>query len=241
ESHLRYVPFENVSKLYYKKKYELYDIPNFEMYIEGIRKYNFGGKCYSNNYYFNQLLKYLGYDVILCGADMSKPDVHIVSIVKLENQEFIVDVGYAAPFLEPLPRDISSEYQISFGKDKYLLLPKDINGFSELKFYRDDSFKHSYTVKPYSKLISEFESVIKDSFSTTATFMNSILLVLFRKNYSKVIHNFSFIEFSDNNYTKRNLANRKELAEEIEKEFGISAEIVVESLNQVITFNDAWN
>jgi len=241
ESHLINIPFENISKLYNKKKYALYDIPNFEQYIDGIKKYKFGGTCYSNNYYFNKLLEYLGYNVILCGADMKNPDVHIVSIVKPENQEFIIDVGYAAPFFEPLPRNISSNYQISFGKDKYILFPQDSSGFSQLNFYRNDSLKHSYVVKPHPKSISDFTNVIKDSFSQTSTFMNSILLVIFKKNYFKAIHNFTLIEYSNNNYTKREISNKSKLAQEIETEFGMPSEIAYEALAQIINFIDAWN
>ena len=240
-SHLEHIPFENISKIYYKKKFKLCYIPSFELYIDGIRKYNFGGTCYSNNFYFNQLLEYLGYDVVLCGADMKEPDVHLVSIVSIENQEFIVDVGYAAPFLGPLPRGLSTEYYINFGNDKYILLPKDNNGFSQLKFYRNSVLKHSYTVKPYPRIISEFNPIIKASFNKTATFMNSILLVLFRRNYYKVIHNFSFIEFKNNDYNKRMISDKKELAQVIENEFGIPAEIVAETISQVTNYNDAWN
>lgn len=240
-SHLQHIPFENISKLYYKKKFNLCYMLSFELYIEGIRKYNFGGTCYSNNFYFNQLLKHLGYNVVLCGADMKAPDVHLVSIVTVEDQEFIVDVGYAAPFLEPLPRNLSSGYQINFGNDKYILLPKDGNGFSQLKFYRNGALKHSYTVKPSSRLISEFDSVIKASFDETATFMNSLLLVLFGNNSSKVIHNFSVIEFKNNNYEKRILSNENELVKEIENKFRIPKEIVAESLSQISNYNDAWN
>ena len=75
------VPFENVSKLYYMKRYGLRGLPNLEQYLEGIELYNFGGTCYSNNYYLHLLLTYLGYDVMLCGADMFDPDVHVVNIV----------------------------------------------------------------------------------------------------------------------------------------------------------------
>ena len=172
---------------------------------------------------------------------MKAQDVHIVSIVTIENQEFIVDVGYAAPFLEPLPRNLSTEYKISFGNDKYILLPKDNNGFSRLKFYRNGVLKHSYVVKPSSRLISEFNCVIKASLDETATFMNSILLVLFGKNSSKIIHNFSVIEFKNNNYEKRILSDENELIKEIENKFRIPKEISKESLSQVSNYNDAWN
>jgi arylamine N-acetyltransferase len=78
------VPFENISKLYYLKHRGLHHLIEFKDYLNGIEHYRFGGTCYSNNYYMNQLLTYLGYDVKLCGADMKNPDVHIVNIVSFK-------------------------------------------------------------------------------------------------------------------------------------------------------------
>lgn len=237
-SHLSTIPFENISKLYYKAEYNLTDIPDFEQYIEGITKYKFGGTCYSINYYFNQLLKHLGYDVILCGADMNSPDVHLVNIVKLENLDFIVDMGYGAPFFDPLPRDITEKYEINFGIDKYVLLPKDPNGHSKLEFYRNDKLKQGYTVKPYSKKISDFKEVISESFSDTSTFMNTVTLVYYRKKYTKRIRNLTITEFLKGSYTERKIKNKIQLAKEIEQEYGIPEKIAFRALEQVKEFGD---
>lgn len=102
------IPFENISKLFYKKRIDLDQLIDFELYLEGMEKYRFGGTCYSNNFYLNQLLEWLGYNIKLCGADMKNPDVHIVNIVNIENRDFLIDTGYAAPFLEPIPLDVYS-------------------------------------------------------------------------------------------------------------------------------------
>ena len=91
-AHLTKVPFENISKLLYKKQ-GLKNIPDLSVYLDGIEKFNFGGTCYSNNYYLYLLLKYVGYDLKLCGADMKNPDVHIVSMLKIGGRDFIVDCG----------------------------------------------------------------------------------------------------------------------------------------------------
>jgi len=124
-SHLKIIPFENISKLYYFQQTGQKRIPALSQFLYGSEKYHFGGTCYVCNYHLYQLLKYLGYDVKLCGADMSQPDVHIVILVKLDGREYIVDVGYAAPFLEPIPRDLLIDYKISRGKDDYILHPMD--------------------------------------------------------------------------------------------------------------------
>ena len=42
------VPFENISKLIYKKQRMNY-IPDLATYLDGIENYNFGGTCYTNN------------------------------------------------------------------------------------------------------------------------------------------------------------------------------------------------
>jgi len=136
KAHLIKVSFENISKLLYKKQGMNY-IPDLATYLDGVENYNFGGTCYVNNYYLFSLLKYLGYNIKLCGADMKNPDVHLVSIVKIENQEYIVDGGYAAPFLNPLPIDLKEDYIINLGLEKYVIKPKDDGGRTRVEQYYD--------------------------------------------------------------------------------------------------------
>ena len=61
-AHLTGVPFENISKLYYKKHRGLRGLPGLDLYLDGIERHHFGGTCYANNHYLNLLLQYLGYD-----------------------------------------------------------------------------------------------------------------------------------------------------------------------------------
>ena len=197
QAHLLRVPFENVSKLYYKKHQGLRGIPNLETFLDGIDRFHFGGTCYSNNYYLYQLLANLGYQNRLCGADMSNPDVHLVSIVNLEKREYLIDVGYAAPFLAPMPRDLTTDYTIVLGRERYVLKPQDERGCSRMELYRDGNLNHGYLAKPAPRQIYEFEQVIADSYREDATFMNALLLARFFPNRSLVIHNLTVIEFKE--------------------------------------------
>ena len=240
-AYLMRVPFENISKLYYKKRHSLRGLLALEMYINGIERYNFGGTCYSNNYYLHLLLKYLGYNVMLCGADMANPDVHLVNIVSLEGREFIVDAGYAAPFLVPLPRDLKEDHIITLGCDRYVLKPQDMNGNSRLELYRGGQHKHGYVVKPRSREIEFFDRVIVESFRDSATFMNALLLVRLYPNQSIVIHNLSIIESKGTDYDTRQLTSRSELPAIVEKYFSIPREIVSEAVAEMGEFGDAWN
>ena len=240
-AHAMRIPFENVSKLYYLRTNGRTQIPDLDEYLDGIERYHFGGTCYSNNFQLYQLLRFLGYDAALCGADMSKPDVHIVTIVSVEAREYIVDAGYAAPFLEPLPRDSVSDYIVSLGADRYVLSPKDPMGRSRLTLYRDGVARHGYVVNPAPRGIEEFQDVIADSFRSDATFMNALLLVKLGVDCSTILHNMTQIESRGSTVKKRVFASTGDLITAIQEHFGIPASITRIALDGVTLRQDAWN
>lgn len=240
-AHLTRVPFENISKLYRWKKDGIREIPDCTGFLDGIEHYHFGGTCYSINFHLYQLLTSLGYDAILCGADMSRPDVHLVSIVRIEGREFIVDAGYAAPFLDPLPRDLSNPYEISLGTDRYVLHPRDADGRSQLVLFREGASAHGYRVNPSPRRIEEFNDVIVDSFRSDATFMNSSLLVRFVDDSSTVLRNLDIIECQGNNVRKTQLASKDELVQAICKHFRIPTDVAHFALDGLHANRDPWS
>jgi len=239
-AHLTRIPFENVSKLYYHKRYRLEGLPPIEMYLDGIERYHFGGTCYSNNYYFHLLLCSLGYDAKLCAADMKAPGVHAVNIIAVDGREYLVDTGYAAPLLEPIPRDLTVDYEMTLGRDRYVLAPQDADRCSRLDLYRDGALRHGYLVRPVPRTIEDFSEVIAGSFRPDATFLNSLLLARFYSDASMVIHNQTLIQSEKNHSSVRVLANHGELIAAIEKHFGMPNEIVAEAVSQLGPLQDAW-
>jgi len=198
-AHLTRVPFENISKLYYRKRLGLVNLPAIRLYLEGIDKYHFGGTCYSNNYYFHLLLRSLGYEAKLCASDMKTPQIHALNMIMIEGREYLADTGYAAPLLEPIPRDLTADYETILGRDRYVLRPQDADGSSRLELYRDGVLRHGYLAKPEPKTIEDFSKVIAASFSADATFLNSVLLVRFYPGRSVLIHNLTLIESDGTN------------------------------------------
>jgi N-hydroxyarylamine O-acetyltransferase len=232
-AHIIRIPFENVSKLYYKKHQGLQGQPNLELFLDGIEQCHFGGTCYANNYYLYQLLANLGYQVKLCGADMSDPDVHLVSMVTVEKQEYLVDVGYAAPFLTPLPRDLTTDYTIALGRDQYVLKPQDTEGRSQMELYRDGDLKHGYLAKPAPRQIQEFEQIIADSYREDSTFMNALLLARFFPDRSVVIRNLTVIESQSMTSKAQTLSSQDELGQVIYQYFAISKKITEDVVRQL--------
>lgn len=241
QAHVFKVPFENVSKLYYKKHLNQQGLPNLEIYLDGIERFNFGGTCYSNNYYLYLLLANLGYQIKLCGANMLNPDVHMVSVVTVEQREYLLDVGYAAPFLTPLPRDLTTDYVIVLGRDKYVLNPQDAQGCSQMELYRDGSLKHSYLVNPLPRQIQEFDHIIADSYREDSTFINALLLARFFPSRSLVLHNLTMIESQGTVSKSHFLNNRDELVQAAYQYFSIPKELTMDVVKDIGQFKDAWN
>lgn len=240
-AHLMAVPFENISKLHRWKTSGFRGLVEIEQFLDGIEQYHFGGTCYSTNYHLNQLLVSLGYDAILCGADMSRPDVHLVNIVRLEGREYLVDAGYAAPFLEPLPRDLRTDVEVSLGNDRYVLSPQNATGHSRLTMFREGAARHGYRVNPRPREIGEFKNVIADSFRPDATFLNAVLLVRFTPDSSTVLHNMTRIESRGTLARTTSFTTVDELIGAIAQSFAIPEPVSRIALDGLSMRKDAWS
>jgi arylamine N-acetyltransferase len=234
------VPFENISKLYLRKMQHAAYIPTLEEHLDGIERHNFGGTCYANNPYFAELLRHLGYQVAMCGADMSKPDVHVVSILRLEKREYLVDVGYGAPFYEPMARDLDHEQEIVFGRNRFVLHPRDGLGRSRMDHFLDGELIHGYEVNPVPREIDHFEGIIRHSYSAEATFMNVVVVEKFFPGRSIRFHNFTLTESTPDGATKNRLKDREELVEAIEHHCGFPSEIVRRAIADIALEGDIY-
>jgi arylamine N-acetyltransferase len=239
-AHLTRVPFENLSKLYRLKRLGLAGLPPLELFLEGIERHRLGGTCYSNNCHLWSLLTSLGYQAHLCGADMSQPDVHVVIMVRLDGRELLVDAGYGAPFLSPLPLDVHEDQAIAWGHESYLLRPRDAAGCSRLELVVDGVVTHGYLARPTPRLPAHFEGVIAASFRPEATFMNAVAIYRFERDRALVIRNLRLIEATRREFTSRALTDRRELAEVAEARFGIPAAIVAEAVEGMGELREIW-
>ena len=171
---------------------------------------------------------------------MKNPDVHLISIVKIKNQEYIVDGGYAAPFLNPLPIDLREDYIINLGLEKYIIKPKDDAGRTKVEQYYDGKLQHWYVVNPQQREIDEFRDVIKDSYSDAAVFMNAVRITRFSENGSIVLKNLSLTE-NINNESSTVKITLKEMPFIIQKKFGIPSAIVYEALGHFKELRDIYD
>jgi arylamine N-acetyltransferase len=239
-AHVSRVPFENLSKLRRLKRLGLTGLPPLELFLNDVELYRLGGTCYSNNCWFWALLVSLGYEARLCGADMSEPDVHAVIMVRVDGREVLVDAGYGAPFLSPLPLDVPENQRVDWGHESYVLRPRDAAGRSRLELHRDGVMKHGYLAKPSPRRPADFAHAIVNSFRQDATFMNAIAVYRFDRSATVALRNLTLVEATPWTSRTRRLSGRGELVAVVEERFGIPGSVVAEAVSSLGVLRDAW-
>ena len=228
------VPFENVSKLFLARSRGFRGVPDLDLYLDGIEKCRFGGTCYSNNHHLGSLLRHVGFDASYCGADMvSGPDVHAVLIVRLDDREYLVDVGYGAPFYEPMPRDLDGPLTIRLGRDRYVLQPRDEEGRSRMEHHREGRQVHGYLAKSTPRDLGFFREAVLDSYRLTANFMTQLRISLFLDDGNVELLKDRLLRARGNSYTVETIPNRAALVESVTENFGMRGDIVGEVVGEL--------
>ncbi len=187
-AHVVRVPFENLSKLLLYGREGRARALTLNEFLDGIEHHDLGGTCYSSNPFLARLLRELGYDADLLGADMSEPDVHTCIRVRVDGVEYHVDAGYGSPFYEPMRLD-SLPHAIDWGRWRYVLEPSpDAPGSFVMSHLENGVRKHGYVVHPPPRDAAFFLPVIARSFEPSRTFMRCIRVARFYEDYSVDVH-----------------------------------------------------
>ena len=156
--HLLAVPFENLD-IHYNTEIIL----DHDRIFEKIVSRNRGGFCYELNGLFYQLLKSLGFQlkrisgrVYSSGLKLPHEYDHLAILVNLENQEYLVDVGYKEFAIAPLklrPNTLLKDERGTFLFD----LIED-NSY-RISFCSENLMTPEYVFKNIHRQYSEFEEM----------------------------------------------------------------------------------
>jgi N-hydroxyarylamine O-acetyltransferase len=141
--HYFHVPFENLD-IHLGRKISLQP----ENFYHKIVTHKRGGFCYELNGLFYELLLHLGFQLRMVSARVYDEDKgfgseydHMALIVTLEDEEWLVDVGFGEFIAEPLriipdiiQHDDRGKYRIELYNEKYLLV-KRIKKEKEIQKY----------------------------------------------------------------------------------------------------------
>ena len=166
--HFAAVPFENISKLLLRDREGDGRPISMAEYLDGIEYSDFGGTCYVLNPFLAELLRDLGYDAVLLGADMSTPDVHTCLRVTIDGLAYHVDVGFAAPLREPIRLD-SLPVQVNEGTNRYVLDRE--RDKVRLSMFAGEKPDVGYLAHDPPRSREHFDRIVTDSFRVSSTFM----------------------------------------------------------------------
>jgi len=171
--HLSAVPFENISKLLLLDKERAGRATTLPEFLDGIEYADLGGTCYTNNPFLAELLRELGYDADLLGADMSQPNVHTCIRVRIDSVAYHVDVGFAAPFREPLRLD-RLPVRVEEGTKRYVLAPNAAGAGFRMSMFTEAESGVAYVVHDPPRPREFFDRVVLDSYALGSTFVRCL-------------------------------------------------------------------
>jgi N-hydroxyarylamine O-acetyltransferase len=215
-AHLTRVPFENVTKLLQVEAGDWGRPTTLGAFLDGIEERDLGGTCYTNNPFLCELLRAIGYDAALLGADMTSPNVHTVIRVRIDGLAFHVDVGYAAPFRAPLRLD-DLPLSITEGRLRYDLSGDPATGY-RVAVMDDQTRLHGYRVNERPRETRFFDGVVRDSFRPEATFMNCLRIKRYFRDYAIDLMNARLSVHRDGMTQTRPLGSMTELRAAVTKE-----------------------
>ena len=215
--HLTRVPFENISKLLLFAREGTGRRLSLTEFLDGIEHHDLGGTCYTSNPYLADLLRALGYQADLLGADMTNPNVH-TSVRVHSGPGYHVDVAFAAPFREPVPLD-ALPYTVNEGAHRYVF-DRHPQGIA-LTFQSGGDPEQSYLAHEPPRGREFFDEIVRASFLPDAYFLNRLRIARFFDGHSVDLLNRTMSVHRDGVTTKAELASLGELEEAVRTVFAM--------------------
>lgn len=216
--HLCRVPFENVSKLLLIEREGAGRMTRLSEFLDGIEHCDLGGTCYTCNPFLAELLRALGYDADLLGADMSTPNVHTSIRVRVAGIAYHVDVGYAGPFREPMRLD-GVPHAIEHGPYRYVFDRRRGGEEYEMGVYRGEERIHGYIVHDAPRALDFFQPIILESFRRGTTFMSCLRITRFFERHTVELRDRVLFRYRDGESSETELKSLAELRAAINDEF----------------------
>lgn len=219
--HLTTVPFENLD-IHWKRPI----VVDVELFYEKIVENRRGGFCYELNGLFNELLSSLGFETKLVSARVSNgteygPEYdHAAIIVRIDEDEYLADVGFGDFSVEPLRFSLGAEQQDPSGsfvirqcKDEYFDVAK----------HDGDGWKSQYIFTDAPRELSEFAEMCDfQQYSPESHFTKGKICSILTETGRKTLTDKRFVSTSDGKKTETPVGSEHEFNEILQREFGIA-------------------
>lgn len=225
KQHLLNIPFENLD-IHWKNPIVLDEKKFYEKIVGKGR----GGFCYELNGLFYKLLEEIGFKSKIISARVSngKGDFgaeydHLAILTEIENEEFLVDVGFGDFSAEPLKFVLDIEQKDANGT---FLIRKFDDDYFEVVKKDGDNWKSEYIFKDLERDLAEFSEMCNfHQTSPESHFTRGKVCSLMTNEGRKTLTDKKFIETKNGQKTEFEVDSDKEFLEILEREFNIRREI----------------
>lgn len=217
--HMKQVPFENLDV---GRRVPIY--LNVETIYEKIVNQKRGGYCYEVNGLFHWLLGTLGYQAQLVAATVKRPngvwaksDTHVGIIAEINQQQYLVDVGFGVSPL--LPIHLNEKEHTDIG-GTYKVIQRD-NNYFDLTKKEESGWRTLYRFDRNEKRLVDFhEGCVFNQVSKNSTFTQSDLVILPTVNGRLILSDDSLTEIT-NGVSKKRVLTGPEKKHVLKELFGI--------------------
>ena len=222
--HLLAVPFENLD-IHWNHPIVL-DTDAFYKKIVGENR---GGFCYELNGLFNVLLRDLGFETKMVSARVGRgsgifsPEfAHMAIIVKIQDEEYIADVGFGEFTAEPLRFVLNEEQQDPTGTFRIVKFSYEDSEYFEIAKKEEAGWRSEdiFDLKP--RELSEYSGMCHfQQTSPESHFTQKKICTLMTDTGRKTLTGDKFIETEDGAKTEIPVTSEDQFNEILEREFGI--------------------
>lgn len=222
KKHLLNIPFENLD-IHWKRPIIL-DSENFYQKIITEKR---GGFCYELNGIFNELLKEIGFQTKIISARVFGRDGnfgaecdHLAILVKIGEEEFLVDVGFGDFSAEPLKFVLDIE---QIDENGTFLIRKFDDEYFEVVKKDGEIWQSEYIFKDSARDLSEFSEMCNfHQTSSESHFARGKLCSIMTEKGRKTLIDKMFIETKNGERSEKVINFKAEFYEILEREFGIT-------------------
>lgn len=219
--HLYAVPFHNLALL--ESGGRPYRVPSIVETAQS-NATGVGGTCHLTTPAFAALLRCLGFQAALVAGTIRRRGDHIMARVRVEGQDFFVDVGNGHPYLHPLA--IGQERRWSVHSWTFAWR-SDAAGHRLIRLVGDQE-RLVYSVDPQPRAWKDFEQTIRAHHEHLGfgPFLSSLRAVRMSPACIQVVRNGVYSRYSAGLVSQRPLSGRSQVIEVLQDRLGLEPGLV---------------
>ena len=228
-AHLTAVPFHNLLLL--ANDGRPWGLPPLERVVDDAIA-GVGGNCDRTTPPFAALLQSLGFDVQLAAATVREPGDHFVSIVRIDGERFLADVGNGHPYLRPWRLDVGVQEQSAYGW-RFRFEPGAPGGPRLVRHLPGGDSRTVYVVDPSPRSYEDFAPIVRAHYTEAAfgPFLGGLRAVRIRPEAVLTLRDSEYARDTAIGRSLRPIIGREATERLLVERFGLPPALIAEAMD----------